>query len=104
MNLPLNRLSLWMGVGAVALGGCLANLEEFGWLLPSWVPVMRLTMVGAGLFVLGFAFLCVNVRCRYCGDRLFWRAVSTHVPGGGLRWFFVGSQCLKCGRSGTGGG
>ena len=94
MHMPVNRAILCLGMVLVGVGA-IASLASADWVLAE--TGMGLIAIGAGLYVLGLTLLCAAVRCRRCGFRLFWRAISTKVPGGGLRWFFTANTCSACG-------
>jgi ribosomal protein L37E len=96
MRLPVNQVILWSGLTLMGVGSVMTYLSSEQWLPSGW-PLEVLSLGGCCLFVCRLTLLSVTVRCRRCGFRLFWRAISTRVPGGGLHWFFTASACSACG-------
>ena len=55
-----------------------------------------MTMSGAALAMLGFVLGCTTIRCRKCGIRLFWYAVSRQSAQNWLLWLLNESSCPRC--------
>lgn len=94
LRLPVNRVT-WALLALLVVGGVLL-------LVPALSPTVFATLItlpemGVVLTGLAFAGLCVFARCRTCGYRLFWHAVSRRDHSEGIWWFLTAEECPKCG-------
>ncbi len=98
LRLPINRAATWVMLVIFVVGGVLVTAPGWGEsLLPPGKALGMAPEVGVGLSGLAFAGLCVLVRCRRCGYRLFWHAVSRREHSEGISWFLTAHQCPECG-------
>jgi predicted nucleic-acid-binding Zn-ribbon protein len=94
LRLPVNRAATWAMLALLVVGGVLLLVPVLGQtVLPA---LSTMPEIGVALTGLAFAGLCVFVRCRGCGYRLFWHAVSRRDHSDGIWWFLTAEECPKC--------
>jgi DNA-directed RNA polymerase subunit RPC12/RpoP len=100
LRLPINRAATWAMLVVLVVGGALVTAPGWGQaVLPVDTALVTAPTVGVGLAGLAFAGLCVLVRCRACGYRLFWHAVSRRDHRDGILWFLTAERCPECGHT-----
>jgi len=100
LRLPINRAMTWAMLVIFVLGGVLVTAPGWGQMvLPAETAFVLAPEVGVGVSGLAFAGLCLLVRCRRCGYRLFWHAVSRRDHKDGISWFLTARECPECGES-----
>jgi len=82
------------------VGGTLAGAPFWGpFFVAENIAFAILPMVGVAVAAPAFAGLCVLVRCRRCGHRLFRYAVTKRRHSDSIEWFLRAHQCPECGYS-----
>jgi hypothetical protein len=75
---------------AIMVSGRADNLE----------PGAAITILLAGLFLSlggGLAWPTYSIRCRSCGLKLLWHAVSARPHHDSIEWFLLVDSCPDCG-------
>ena len=97
LQLPFNRAGAFAAAGLTLVGGLLALGPLVGRSAADARALVWLPVAGLTLAIPSFTWLCLRVRCRGCGYRLFWHAIATVKHPAGLYWFATADRCPGCG-------
>jgi hypothetical protein len=100
LRLPLNRPLTIAMLLVLMIGGALAGAPLWGpFFVPEAIAFATLPMIGVAVAAPAFAGLCLLARCRRCGHRLFWYAITKRRHSDSIEWFLRAYQCPECGYS-----
>jgi hypothetical protein len=100
LNLPINKKLAILLISVLMIGGILALAPLWGTLfLPEDAAYATVPITGVAVALPAFAALCLAIRCRGCGYRLFWHAVRKRTYNNSIEWFLTANECPQCGKS-----
>ena len=100
LSLPINRVLTYTAGALTIGGGVLCSAPTWGnlWFSDD-LALLSLPLAGVAVGLPSFVALCAGCRCRGCGHKLFWHAVSARSHPAGLNWFLSATECPSCGYS-----